>query len=71
MSAYRFEAARVRTRVVFVMGVAASLAIGAVSAGGVAHADCVDAVVRHHRVNADLLRSIAYYEWGATRSISQ
>lgn len=43
---------------------AAAFAIGIVSAGGVAYADCIDAAARRYGVNADLLRSIAYYESG-------
>lgn len=31
---------------------------------GAAQADCIDDVARHYQINADLLRSIAYYESG-------
>ncbi|AOI48522.1 lytic transglycosylase domain-containing protein [Burkholderia oklahomensis] len=61
MSARRPDATRMRTRVT---RVAAAFAIGIVSAGGVAHADCIDDAARRYGVNADLLRSIAYYESG-------
>ncbi|ABC34357.1 lytic transglycosylase domain-containing protein [Burkholderia thailandensis] len=62
MSARRAVAARVRGRGARIARVAAAFAIGIASAGGVAHADCIDDAARRYGVNADLLRSIAYYE---------
>lgn len=64
MSARRAEAARPRGYAARIARVAAAFAIGIVSAGGVAHADCIDDAARRYGVNADLLRSIAYYESG-------
>nr|WP_323118007.1 lytic transglycosylase domain-containing protein [Burkholderia alba] len=46
------------------MRIAAAFAIGMTSGIGVAHADCVADAARRYRVNADVLRSIAYYESG-------
>ncbi|AOJ10174.1 lytic transglycosylase domain-containing protein [Burkholderia mayonis] len=63
MSARRPAATRMRMRT-RVARVAAAFAIGVVSAIGVARADCIDDAARRYGVNADLLRSIAYYESG-------
>ncbi|AOJ09985.1 lytic transglycosylase domain-containing protein [Burkholderia mayonis] len=64
MSARRIEVVRAQARTALVVRAASAFAIGVVSAGSVAHGDCIDDAARRYRVNVDLLRSIAYYESG-------
>ncbi|KGW37534.1 hypothetical protein Y047_5685 [Burkholderia pseudomallei MSHR3016] len=57
MSARRAEAARPRGYAARIARVAAAFAIGIVSAGGVAHADCIDDAARRYGVKC---RSAAF-----------